>query len=93
MYAERIEILQVANGFMVTLPFLPKRNTDLDMFHEQALVMKKVLQEDEIISRLQEQERYEQKQLRLADLKTENIHIFKTFTEVLAFLKYTMDEK
>lgn len=92
----QIIVERMANGWIVVLP----TQNNYDPFRAQMEVMKDVIKgvqgEDEIA---EIQRRNEQIETRLGDIQRpqisahQNVHVFLKFSEVLAFLKHTIDEK
>ena len=91
-FSPTIKIIQVSNGWMVILPNVPKIDPYNKMLREGVKMFKAVKEDnilDEIAARVEEEE---EKNFGLKDLRDDRTHIFKTFKEVLAFLKITIDE-
>lgn len=85
-------INQVANGWIVTLPVIEKPFNEMQHIKQVASVFSKVQNKDEKLAEIEAQTELEQEKApTLADLKQDNVHVFKTFPEVLSFLKYQID--
>lgn len=93
----QIIITPAANGWLVRMPqasFLPPIDSDEAIRH-QARIMKEEMMGDDILGKLKSPVN------NLGDtsmpqsfplVKDERLHIFKTFAEVLGFLKFTITE-
>lgn len=93
----QIIITPAANGWLVRMPqasFLPIIDSDEAIRH-QARIMKEEMMGDDILDKLKnpapklEGESVPQA---FSVAKDEGLHVFKTFAEVLGFLKFTITE-
>lgn len=90
-----IQIEPVANGWIVTIPCtdcLTQMPDMHSMVRENARVFREELNKDEVLAKIQHEnqepdENTQPKKLQISDLKNKHVHIFKTFSEVLKFLK------
>ena len=91
--AQDITIRQVSNGWMVVIPIQPEPINYAEIIRAQARVVKDEMNGDDLLKQLQSKSMDEPVEdifaspSSLSDLKDESISIFKTFDEVLAFLK------
>jgi hypothetical protein len=93
--SDRIQIVPVANGFVVYLPIV-SGNEFGEVLQELGKGIQKLSgDEDEILANAKRQMEDEQREESARDLSTfsdKHCYIFKTFNEVLAFLKTTYDK-
>ncbi len=93
----QITITQVNNGWMVVLPIIGGHfgspsfmyETDEASLRRSARIMRDEMHGDPVLRDIQDQDMDipTPKQPKLSDIKDKNISIFKTFEEVLEFLK------
>jgi hypothetical protein len=77
-----ISIEQIANGWVVTLPFV-FRPSHLE-YEAQAHIFKKHFQPgDEVLENIKQQEQEEPK---IYEMKTPNVYVFHTFSEMINFI-------
>lgn len=110
-----ITIEQVANGWMVILPYQPNRMKagvtggpffagipDDDQLIHMAQVMQENMHKDPLLAKIERENREPSntvfsddnlEKTPLIELKNEGVHVFKTYDEVLAFLKSEFDKK
>lgn len=93
----QIIITPAANGWLVRMPqasFLPIIDSDEAIRH-QARIMKEEMMGDDILDKLKNPApklEGESVPHAFSVAKDEGLHIFKTFAEVLGFLKFTITE-
>ena len=85
-----IEITQVANGWIVILNSIQKNPFTMEAMTEMAKNVAQSVERDPLLSSLEEKKITEE--LNVIDYKDNNIHIFKTFEEVLGFLKFNFSK-
>lgn len=90
-----ITIVQVANCWMVTLPFDSEQIRQTKMFKEVAKVVRKEQQKDEILEQLDPsiyENEFNHSPLNPLHHRVPNVYLFKTYIEVVSFLASLDDE-
>ena len=101
----QITLTHVSNGWMVVLPYQPQafaqpiRRASEAEIRRQARIMKDEIQGDDVLKKLQGENQDEMfadiedfKTIPLSEIKEENIAIFLTLEEALAFVKEKYEE-
>lgn len=81
-----ISISQIANGFLVRLPYIEKPYDQEAEVIRLTRLSKKVAEEDTLLAELQEQNKQQPKQPGVLDLKDDRVQYCKDFKAVLALL-------
>lgn len=96
----QITITQVANGWMVVLPYrqtvLASPFDEEAHIRRQARIMRDEFEEDYFLKDIQDKAAVAElpkfKEIPLKELKEKNISVFKTFAEVMDYLKFEVGE-
>ena len=95
-FEKSITITQTNNGWLVIVPYIHSSYPIMPIMgvpsekeiRRQARIMKSEIQKDELLSGIMD----ENEKIVKEDYKHENIYTFKTFAEVIGFLKITLNQ-
>lgn len=86
-----ISISQIANGFLVTLPYMFEEPDQIELVKTLTRVQRDVLEEDKVLQEIQGNTTEPKKKPSVLDLKNDRVHYCKNYKAVLALLA-TLEE-